>query len=541
MSSFDQDLATQGGAVIAPPVKPMSSFDADLATHTISHSQMDPALAAEATLGPSTLQIGPWDTGITMGQAGYRRAAGIGSAMTNLVQGAKEAVGMATPQDVHAKRELDAPLMQTPEGKTGAFVGNAAMALPLSFVPGANTVTGAGAVGALYGDVQPYETQQERALNILGGAGGSMLGQGLGVLAGNIARSADMPSTPLTQGQQQALQDAQQLGMQLPPGKMSGSRPQQLLEAAMESQPETSGPFNAMKQQSQKVLNSVAAKSIGVNADELSNPVLQQAKDQIGAVYDKVATKTVAPIDPDAAMNQLAAIEKNYEGQYAGNNNISTHPLVQKYLNFAADGGATGEQLQSLSSNLNKAAKNNMTSAGGDRALGQALFDVKDAVDDSLQSSLSPQMQAEFANARGNYRNLMNLTTRNNVVNPSSGNVNGQALANALMSRDRGGFTFGNNDSDLYKAARVIQAFPDIVGNSGTATRAAGGLTLPGIAAHAAGAVASRAYMTPVAQAILQNSTYPATMLAKGLLAAPQGALPAAGTAAGLGLANALR
>jgi hypothetical protein len=68
----------------------------------------------------------------------------------------------------------------------------------------------------------------------------------------------------------------------------------------------------------------------------------------------------------------------------------------------------------------------------------------------------------------------MNLTAKTNVVNPSSGNVSGRGLANTLMQKDRGGFTMGRNDTDLYNAARFVQAFPDIVGNSGTATRSMG-------------------------------------------------------------------
>ena len=76
--------------------------------------------------------------------------------------------------------------------------------------------------------------------------------------------------------------------------------------------------------------------------------------------------------------------------------------------------------------------------------------------------------------ARGQYRDLMNLTAKTNVVNPTSGNVSGRGLANTLMQKDRGGFTMGGNNSDMYSAARFTQAFPDIVGNSGTATRSMG-------------------------------------------------------------------
>ena len=112
-----------------------------------------------------------------------------------------------------------------------------------------------------------------------------------------------------------------------------------------------------------------------------------------------------------------------------------------------------------------------MTSQGGDRQMGMALFAVKDHVDDLLESSLKGSTLDAFKTARQQYRNLMLLTQRSGVVNPSSGNVQGGALAQMLQQKDRPGFLFGKNDSDLYNAARFAQAFRPIVGDSGTATR----------------------------------------------------------------------
>ena len=115
-----------------------------------------------------------------------------------------------------------------------------------------------------------------------------------------------------------------------------------------------------------------------------------------------------------------------------------------------------------------------MTSQNGDRELGKALFAAQEMVEDSIQGSLTPAQQAAYAEARSQYRNLMSLTAKTNVVNPSSGNVSGRSLATSLMQKDRGGFTMGENGTDMYSAARFVQAFPDIVGNSGTATRSMG-------------------------------------------------------------------
>ena len=114
---------------------------------------------------------------------------------------------------------------------------------------------------------------------------------------------------------------------------------------------------------------------------------------------------------------------------------------------LATKGNATGRQLQSLASKLGKAAYKNMSTQSGDRDLGLALYRVKDYVDELLAQGLSPERAQTFDQARQQYRNLMLLTQRSGVVTPASGDVNGRALATLLQSKDKRGYTFGENRS----------------------------------------------------------------------------------------------
>lgn len=139
--------------------------------------------------------------------------------------------------------------------------------------------------------------------------------------------------------------------------------------------------------------------------------------------------------------------------------------------NIAAKGEASGNELQALSSKIGKRAKNEMTTAMGDRELGSALFQLKEMVDDALAQGLSKEQQAAFQAARANYRNLMTIRSNQGVVNPSTGNASGLNLASALTRKDPQGFVFGSNQTPMYEAARFAQAFRPIVGDSGTATR----------------------------------------------------------------------
>jgi hypothetical protein len=276
-------------------------------------------------------------------------------------------------------------------------------------------------------------------------------------------------SAALTEAQKAILDRGKAMGFRTTPGQETGSRSLQQMEARLESNPMTSGAFNTIKDTNQKVLNRATAQAIGVDAAELSNPVLAKAQNQISAVYTKVASPTVQKLDNMYVMNGIDLIDNAFEG-------LTTQPLksnifVKQLQEFAAKGEATGNQLATLSSKIGKRAKNERTTANGDRELGEALFQIKEIVDDQLAAGLSAADQAAFQAARANYRNLMTIRTSSGVVNPSSGNVSGLNLASALTRKDPRGFMEGTNTTPMYEAARFAQAFRPIVGDSGTATR----------------------------------------------------------------------
>lgn len=291
-------------------------------------------------------------------------------------------------------------------------------------------------------------------------------GTGGGSTMGAVGPDA---SAGLTAAQQSILGRGKQMGFRTTPGQETGSRSLQQMEARMESSPFTSGPFNTIKAENQKILNRSTAQAIGVNADELSNPQLAQAQRQISSVYRQVASPEVKRLDGNTIQTGIEVLDNAFEG-------LTTQPFkgnifVKQLQELAAKGEASGNQLQTLSSKIGKRAKNEMTTAMGDRELGSALFQVKEIVDDALAQGLSAEQRAAFQTARANYRNLMTIRSNQGVVNPSTGNVSGMNLASALTRKDPQGFVFGSNQTPMYEAARFAQAFKPIVGDSGTATR----------------------------------------------------------------------
>jgi len=441
-----------------------------------------------------------------------------GSSMEKFMQSERQRVEDINRQNETLYRQSRVGQFMPEEMDVGRVVGNVASSLlpSTAAVKALNLAAApvkAGAVGgAVSGALQPVtpgatdffsqKAQQIGAGGLFGAGGGYLsdkilnllLGRGPTVTAPAAASTAQSQATAtvtptasvtggqvtpgivgedlsagLTAAQRAILDRGKAMGFRTTPGQETGSRSLQQMEARLESNPMTSGTFNTVKDTNQKVLNRATAQAIGVDAAELSNPVLATAQRQISAVYNKAASPTVQKLDQMYVMNGIDLIDASAEG-------LTTLPLksnifVKQLQEYALKGEATGNQLTALSSKLGKKAKNEMTTPSGDRELGQALFQIKEIVDDQLMAGMSAADQAAFRTARANYRNLMIVRTTSGVINPSSGNVSGLNLASALTRKDPRGFMEGTNTTPMYEAARFAQAFRPIVGDSGTATR----------------------------------------------------------------------
>lgn len=284
----------------------------------------------------------------------------------------------------------------------------------------------------------------------------------------NFGSVGDDAINSLTEAQRRIIERGRGLGMRLTPGQATGNKLLQRLEAKLESQPMTAGPFDKIKDANQKALNREWAKSIGETTDNVDSVTLERAATRIGQVFDDVRDETVRSINPQQFVSTMRGISDEFEAIAP---QVWKNPLVERLVRHAESGGATGKDLGSLTSKLGREAHKHLTSQGGDRELGQALYRIKDYVDDMVEQGLSGGRLVDYQAARREYRNLSLLTSRVNTVNPSTGNVSGVSLANLLQQKDKSGFLFGRNQTGAYDASRFAQAFKPIVGDSGTATR----------------------------------------------------------------------
>jgi hypothetical protein len=115
----------------------------------------------------------------TEGMSGTEKfLAGVGKSMTDVGRGVRQylpdSMGGMSNAEIAMARKLDAPLMKTGAGTAGNVAGNLAMAVPTAFIPGAATIPGGAAIGALSGALQPGVDAAERAKNVaIGGIAGA--------------------------------------------------------------------------------------------------------------------------------------------------------------------------------------------------------------------------------------------------------------------------------------------------------------------------------------------------------------------------------
>lgn len=400
---------------MAKTSSPSSSFDlssADPVGETTQDgfdlSSADPVGATPKT-GTAKTQYDP--TGSFL----QNTLAGVGKLYTDAVLGGKQLINQtigryqgpqfdpaALEAEAAEKRKIDAPLEATVGGKVGQVAG----ALPLAFAPGANTWAGAGLMGAGMGALQPTVGNESRAMNTGVSAGMGLLGKFGGDKLGSWLTS-------------------------------------RAAEPFMGWNPATA--------------NQAAAQSVGSTAPKLDQSALKETTSRLGDIFNRARDpSTIVPLstptsqvltDADAGLNQSSRAS------------LWRDPQILDLMGHLQNGTANAQQLGTISSRLNTEASSQMTSQGGDRALGRALFGVKEHVDDLVGSSIKdPTLAASYDAARPMYRNLSNITKNSTILNSATGDVNMTALGKLLQRVDKPGYMRGGNQTDLYNAARWGQA-----------------------------------------------------------------------------------
>ena len=440
-------------------------------------------------------------------------------------------------ESINTAKTRDEPLMKTGAGLAGNVAGNLAMLLPTAFVPGANTYSGATAIGALSGLLSPVATGESRTTNTVLGAGAGLGGQ---AIANTIGRLAHPFRSQLTPRQTQLAGTLEQAGVPLDASQLTGSKVLSNVNAAMSNLPLSAGAEQAKRVAQQEAFNRAVGASFGAEGPALTDDVVTAARNKISREFTNLAARNT--LDANKLDGPLALLERNL----IRNNTPDVARVARNRIDdilerVTPQNTITGQAYRNLDSEIGSQARK---AANGD--LRNALHDVQNVLRDAMDASISPQDQAAWHAVRGQYANMMRAG-ESTVRSPT-----GDVSPLTLLNRVQGGSGGRPATPELRELSRAGAAFlPSRVGDSGTAQRllyqglltgGAGGLGYMGTDdPMKAGAIAGVSLMTPRAIQALINSPAGRAYLSRGLFdisPVTQGMLRSAGTAGLLGLAQ---
>lgn len=376
----------------------------------------------------------------TEGMSGTQRfLAGVGKNMTDLARGVGQLIpeglpGSVSRADVVAARKLDAPLMNTGAGAAGNFAGSLAMLAPTAMIPGANTVAGAGAIGAVTGLLQPSTSTTETLTNIVlggaGGAGGQKVANTLPGMAQGFSQSAkDAAANQAAASAQRfsAAQRGNQLGYVTPPADLNPGVVSELA-SGLSGKIKTA---QVASQRNQSVTDKLARKALGLADDAVLDA------DALQAIRNQAATTGYAPIrqagqiaaDADYT-KALDSIASQYQGAARSFPGAAKNPVLEMVEGLRAQAFDAGDGLDMVKV-LREAADKAYRS--GDSGLGKASKAAADAIESQVDRALSASGNTDAVKAFRESRKLIAKTyTVQKALNPETGSVNAQALAKEL-------------------------------------------------------------------------------------------------------------
>lgn len=453
----------------------------------------------KSQLGQSAMtQSDPYTETAQKQSIGQSLLAGAGGGLYGMYLGAKQLLGKATPEEIAQHKQAMAGLRSTTAGTIGDIGGQVAGAIPAALIPGANTYLGAGLVGAGLGALQPTSKEGERTNNMImggvGGVAGQAIGNGIGRLLKPVPRAIDNSV---------GVDAAQRIGMKLTPGQRTGSTGLQQVEGVLSRTPGSAGMFDKIKDANQGAFNKAAAKSIGENADTLSEDVIAKASQRIGKQFNDLSAKSNVSLGGD--FSKLVNKLKANNDKLGSFRNPQVDSLIEKSTELAKVGNLPGDVYQVIRSELTSSADD--AYRAGNSAAGKAMKDIRNALDDSAKKGLSKVDQEAWDAVRSQYAHLKTLVKGNTI---EAGNVKPHLINNALAKFNPQLYKSGQINSPLNDIGLVAQNFKQAIPNSGTPERTAMqnmmfGNPVTGVPSMALANLYGRAYLSKPGQAYMNN------------------------------------
>jgi hypothetical protein len=327
---------------------------------------------------------------------GGKLLTGIGAGMAGFGRGIKQAV---TTNPVELKRLQDEEVESRRfeeslggAGIAGKVIGSAAPALPLMMIPGANTVTGATALGALQGAASPLVENESRLATtalggVLGGAAQKFAPDAARWLGNKVYQSGQQKS--INAARDEILRESRKAGFVVPKSETGGGTLNNLMESIAGKA--------ALKQEAAirnaETRRQLAAKSVGLPVDEVITP------DALRTLRTQQADVGYKPIEQTGLLNwtpdyqtSMKAIDTQI-GRPSARVESLRNPEVSKLVQDLDVDQIAGKEVVDLIKNLretgNKSAYANYGVDPLKKDLGKAQIKAATALEDLAEQNLA--------------------------------------------------------------------------------------------------------------------------------------------------------
>lgn len=314
----------------------------------------------------------------------------------------------------------------------------------------------AAVAGGTLGAAQPVLTGDTRTGNVATSAGLGVLGQGAVNVVGKVAKGSAHKLEPAVA---ELARKAEALGIPVSRAQLSDSKFVKVLASVVKSMP-FSGAGNMQKTQ-QAAFNRAVSRTFGENAETVTADVASRAKKRLGAAFSGLSSRNTLKFD-DTLINDLSAVADDAAKTGSDDNARIVKNVVDEFLSKSKDAKVSGNAYREFDTKLGQAMK----SQDGDKR--HYLGQVRSAIRNAMDRSISPADQAAWKSARGQYKNLK--TVEDLIEKAADGNLSPALLLNMVRGANRD-FAYGGG-GDLADLARIGQRFlKDPIPTSGTSER----------------------------------------------------------------------
>ncbi|WNJ88461.1 hypothetical protein [Bosea sp. 685] len=399
--------------------------------------------------------------------------------------------------------------------KAGLTLMKAGMTLPELI--GAGIVEGGG-YGAIHGAGNAEGGAPERLQGASEGArSGALVGGGVPVAARGVGATINTMLTPMATppGRQAAVDSLTREGVPLTAGQRSGSKALQYGESFFGDAPLAGGRATRAMEAQGEAFTDAAMRKAGASGRATPENI-QASVDRIGKEFTDLSARNTMQADRQLGSdlgNVLTRYDRLLEPQQKQILGTIATDLVDRIK--AGNGTLPGAEYQATRSWLSTASQNE-----GNKHLAGALKGMRDALDNSMIRSLSPEDAAAWQSARRQHGNIKDIAdaAAGNGENAAAGLITPQALRQAAATgKNREAYARGQGDFvELTRAGNQVMApLPNAgiaqrglsLGQAGALLGGSTGMTdllWAGIAALGP-AAAGRIIMSPMAQAYFGN------------------------------------